>query len=80
MNYVKLVNIIILRFIFSRDQVFTLCKVMDALEEGEEFDDVTGIAIEPPKVRAETDEDLGQQAHRILVASSRVFTAKKSRF
>ena len=31
---------------------------MDALEEGEEFDDVTGIAIELPEVRAETDEEL----------------------
>ena len=31
---------------------------MDALEEEEEFDDVTGIAIEPPEVRAETDEEL----------------------
>ena len=50
--------IIILRFIFSRDQVFTVCKVLDAIEEGEEFDDVTGIAIEPPEVRAETDEEL----------------------
>ena len=31
---------------------------MDAFEEGEEFDDVTGIAIEPLEVRAETDEEL----------------------
>ena len=51
-------QIIILRFIFSRDQVFTVCKVMDALEEGEEFDDVTGIAIEPSEVRVEPDEEL----------------------
>ena len=51
-------QIIILRFIFFRDQVFTVCKVLDAIEEGEEFDDVTGIAIEPPEVRAETVEEL----------------------
>ena len=31
---------------------------MDALEEGEKFDDVTGIAIKPPEVQAETDEEL----------------------
>ena len=42
---------------FFRDQVFTVCEVLDAIEEGEEFDNVAGIAIEPPGVRAETDED-----------------------
>ena len=47
--------------IFSRDQVFTVCEVLDAIEEGEEFDNVAGIAIEPPEVRAETDEDSGDE-------------------
>ena len=31
---------------------------MDALEVEEEYDDVTGIPIEPPEVRAETDKEL----------------------
>ena len=43
-------QIIIFRFIFSRDQVFIVGKVLDTIEEGEEFDGVTGIAIKPPEV------------------------------
>ena len=46
---------------FSRDQVFTICKVLDAIEEEEEFNDVAGIAIEPLEVRTETNEDSGDE-------------------
>ena len=52
---------IILRFVFSRDQVFTVCKVLDAIEEGEEFDDAAGIAIKTPEVQTETNEDSGNE-------------------
>ena len=39
---------------------------MDALEEGEEFDNVIGIAIEPPEVRADKDEELDPGSARRL--------------
>ena len=35
--------------------------MLDAIEEGEEFDNVAEIAIEPPEVRTETDEDSGDE-------------------
>ena len=44
---------------FSRGQVFPVCEVLDAIEEGDEFDHVAGITIEPPEVQAETDKDSG---------------------
>ena len=50
-----------MQLIFSRSQVFTLCKVLDAIEEREEFDNVAGITIEPLEVQAEADEDSGDE-------------------
>ena len=47
--------------IFSKNDDFTVCEFLDAIEEGDEFDDLAGIAIEPPEVRAETDEDSGDE-------------------
>ena len=35
--------------------------MLDAIEEGEEFNDVAGIAIEPLEVRTETNEDSGDE-------------------
>ena len=50
-----------MELIFSRGQVFPVCEVLDAIEEGEEFDHVAGITIEPLEVQAETDEDSGDE-------------------
>ena len=35
--------------------------MLDAIKEGVDFGDVAGIAIEPPQVHAETDEDSGDE-------------------
>ena len=59
--------------------------MLNAIDEGDEFDDVAGIAIEPPGVRAATDEDSGEKeldfglAHWLSSPSSSPFTAQKSR-
>ena len=56
LNCVKM-RMLINSIFFFRQRTFTVCEVLDAIKEGVDFGDVAGIAIEPPEVHAETDED-----------------------
>ena len=65
---------------FSRGQVFPVCEVLDAIEEGEEFDHVAGITIEPLEVQAETDEDSGDDEEiTILIPTMQMMKFKLRR-
>ena len=50
-----------MQVIFSRDQIFTVYEVLDGVEEGEEFDDVAGIAMAPPEGRMKSDQGSGDE-------------------
>jgi len=54
-------KLILHHVVLYRQEIYTVYEVLDAIEDGDDLSDVAGIAIEPPEVRAETDEDSGDE-------------------